>query len=137
MRTFLDSGVLIAAFQATKKESAAALAVLDDDRREFLTCDVVKLEVLPKPVFFKHKDEREFYEEIFARSESAPVTEALYAAAFDLATRYGLSAGDAFNLAAALDLGADEFVTTESSGKPMFRVKGLRVVSLHAAASSK
>ena len=137
MRTFLDSGVLIAAFQATKKESAAALAVLDDDRREFLTCDMVKIEVLPKPVFFKNKDEREFYEEIFARSESAPVNESLFTAAFDLAKSCGLSAGDAFNLTAAIALEADEFVTTETSSKPMFRVKGLRVVSLHAAAGSK
>jgi len=29
---------------------------------------------------------------------------------------------------------ADEFVTTERSGRPMFRVKEIKVVTLHAAA---
>lgn len=133
MKTFLDTGVLISAWHATKKESAAALAVIADESRQLVTCDLVKLEILPKPVFFKQKAELEFYAEIFDRSTSLPVTEELFEAAFELAQRHGLAAGDAFNLAAALAHGAEEFVTTETSGKAMFRVKQIRVVSLHAA----
>lgn len=51
-----------------------------------------------------------------------------------MAERYGLGAADAFNLASAIRLQADEFVTTERSGRPMFRVKEVKVVTLHAAA---
>src|SRR5487761_1943282 len=130
MKTFLDTGVLLSAWHATKKESAAALAVIAEKGRELLTCDMVRLELLPKPIFFKVKGEVEFYEEIFARCQSLPVTEKLYAAAFTLAQMHGLAAGDAFNLAAAIELGAEEFITTETSGKAMFRVRQLRVVSL-------
>ena len=51
-----------------------------------------------------------------------------------MAERYGLAAADAFNLASAIRMQADEFVTTERSGRPMFRVKEIKVVTLHAAA---
>ena len=47
----------------------------------------------------------------------------------------GLAAGDALNLAVAIELGAAEFVTTETTGKAMFRVKQIRVISLPAAGS--
>ena len=135
MKTFLDTGVLITAWRATRKESAAALAVITDESRKLLTCDIVKLELLPKPVFFRQKDEIEFYTEIFQRSESLAVTEKLYQSAWELATAHGLAAGDALNLAAAIELGADEFVTTETTGNALFRVKQIRVISLHAAGS--
>ena len=35
----------------------------------------------------------------------------------------------------ALRLTADEFITTETSGKALFRVAGLKVTSLHAVKS--
>lgn len=135
MKTFLDTGVLIAAWHATKQESTAALAVITDESRQLLTSEVVKLEILPKPIFFKQKDEVAFYREIFSRMESEPMTEALYADAYELAKTHGLAAGDAFNLAAAIRLQAKEFVTTEKPARAIFRVNQLRVVSLHAATS--
>jgi hypothetical protein len=44
--------------------------------------------------------------------------------------RHGLAAMDALRAAAALLLGADEFVTTEKPGKPIYRVDGLHVVHI-------
>ena len=44
----------------------------------------------------------------------------------------GLAAGDALNLASAIRQGADEFITSELPGKPMFRVPGIKVISLQA-----
>ena len=44
--------------------------------------------------------------------------------------RHGLAAMDALHAAAALLLGADEFVTTEKPGKPIYRVDGFQVISI-------
>jgi predicted nucleic acid-binding protein len=138
VRTFLDSGVLMTAWKiVNQREAELALSVIDDDARELLTSEMVRLELLPKAIFFKRAEEVTFYEEIFSRCESDPVDGALYASAFDFAKRYGLAAADAFNIASAVRLGAVEFVTTELPGKALFRVKETRVVTLHAAASLK
>jgi predicted nucleic acid-binding protein len=45
-------------------------------------------------------------------------------------TRDGLAAMDALHVAAALSVGAEEFVTREKKTKPMFRVSSLKVVSI-------
>ncbi len=137
MRTFLDSGVLLTAWKGRELDALAALRILDDDQREFVTSSMVKLELLPKPTFFKNTLELEFYSRHFeAVKAEAPLNEQLVAAAFKLAAKYGLASADALNLAAAIQLGAAEFITTEKPGKPMFRVGSLKVVSLHAAATS-
>ncbi len=103
-----------------------------DDHRESFACDNVKLELLPKPTFEKRRVEIEFYNEHFkSTAGSEPFSQELGAAALALAKRYGLSAGDALNLAAAIRQGAEEFITSELPGKPVFRVAGIRVVSLH------
>jgi hypothetical protein len=36
------------------------------------------------------------------------------------------------NLASAIRQGADEFITSELPGKPMFRVSGIKIISLHS-----
>ena len=131
MKSFLDSGVLMTAWKEAEKETA--LAVIEDTSRQLLTSELVRLELLPKPVYFMRHDEVAFYEKIFSRSQCDSMDAALYGSAFELARRYGLSAADAFNLAAAVRLAADEFVTTELPGKPMFRVKEVCVVTLRAA----
>lgn len=119
------------AWMGAEKESA--LAVIEDPSRRLLTSELVRLELLPKPVFFKRHAEVDFYEKIFSRSQCDRIDAPLYFSAFDLARRYGLSAADAFNLASAVRLAADEFVTTELPGKAMFRVKEVLVVTLHTA----
>jgi predicted nucleic acid-binding protein len=48
-----------------------------------------------------------------------------------LASQYGLAAMDALHVAAALELRADELITTESRSKPMHRVQVLKIVSIH------
>jgi hypothetical protein len=37
---------------------------------------------------------------------------------------------DALHLAAALSIGAEEFITTEKPTKPMFRVSSINVISI-------
>jgi hypothetical protein len=52
-------------------------------------------------------------------------------AAEELARQHGLAAVDALHLAAAIRQGAEEFITAEKPGKPMFRVRGITVKSIH------
>jgi predicted nucleic acid-binding protein len=136
VKTFLDSGVLLTAWRGEEAEMTAALSVIGDPARTFLTAETVKLELLPKPSFFKLSGELKFYGEFFSTVKAEePLTHELGQVAFALAKKHGLAAMDALNLAAAMRLGAQEFVTTETSNKPMFRVPGLKVVSLFAAGS--
>ena len=76
-RTFLDSGVLLTAWRG-KESCDQALAVMEDRSREFCTAQLVKLELLPKPAFFKQKLETEFYGTYFAQvKREEPLSEAL------------------------------------------------------------
>ena len=69
------------------------------------------------------------FEEIVA---SQPLDESLGNEAQRLAQRYGLAVVDALHIAAALRLGAREFYTSEKPGKPMFRMKELKMISLRS-----
>jgi predicted nucleic acid-binding protein len=135
VRTFLDSGVLLTAWKGREADAAAAERVMEDARREFVTCQMVKMELLPKPTFFRNADEVAFFKTHFDQIKAEePLSRELGEEAFALAAKHGLAAADALSMAAALRLGAQEFVTTETPGKPLFRVRGIRVTTLHAAA---
>ena len=113
-----------------------AIALMEDNSRKFVTCENVQLELLPKPTFEKRLTEVEFYNEHFDRVLGCePFSEALGKSAMALAKKYGLAAGDALNLAAAIRQDADEFVTSELPGKPLFRVRQIKVISLHSLLS--
>ena len=134
MKTFLDSGVLLTAWRG--REPEAALAVMEDPEREFYTSQLVKLELLPKPAFFKQAAEIEFYQTHFRMVKGEePLSSALGLKADELARQYGIAAVDALHLAAAMRLGAKEFVSAEKPGKPIFRVKGITVTSVYNQAA--
>jgi predicted nucleic acid-binding protein len=129
VKTFLDSGVLLTAWRG--RDAEAALAVMEDPRRQFYTSQLVKLELLPKPAFFKQEAEIEFYQTHFrAAKGEEPLSRELGQKAAELARQHGLAAVDALHLAAAIRQGVDEFITAEKPGKPMFRVRSIAVKSL-------
>ncbi|MGH7976076.1 MAG: type II toxin-antitoxin system VapC family toxin [Limisphaerales bacterium] len=129
--TYLDSGVLLAAWKPGQFHDAAML-VLSQDHRSFVTSQAVRLELLPKPAFERRRTELEFYHRYFAEAESdLPLNKELADEAQKLAERHGLAALDALHIAAAIRQGANEFITSELPGKPIFRVAGIKVVSLH------
>lgn len=131
-RTYVDAGVLIAGARSTDALSARALAYLGDPQRSFVSSVFVRLEVLPKPLYLKRQDEVAFYATFFgAVGAWAPITPELLEQAYSLAAIYGLSAFDALHAASALALYADELITTERPEKPIHRVAGLTVISLH------
>ena len=131
-RTFIDSGVLIAAATGRDVLLVRALAVLNAPEREFITSVFVRMEVLPKAVYFRRQDEVAFYETFFASAQCVPVSEALIAQAHSEACRAGLRALDALHIATAKTSGAEEFITTERPTTALFRVIGIRITSLRA-----
>jgi len=131
LRTFIDSGVLLAAFKAAGELAENALAVLGDAERRFVSSDFVRLELLPKPICYGNDAERLFYETFFANVEQLVQASALLVEAAEReAEAVGLSALDALHIAAAKQTACDEFVTAEKSTKPLFRVAGLRVTTI-------
>ncbi len=132
MKTFLDSGVLLKAWRG-EELAQVALDLLSDSRRQFISSQMVRLELLPKPRHEKRLREVAFYESFFADAEAIePLSAELGREAEALAARYGLSGPDALQIAAALRHVVQEFYTTEKSSQPMFRVQELKVISLHA-----
>jgi predicted nucleic acid-binding protein len=109
-----------------------ALTLLDDPERVFVTTDYVRLEVLPKPLYFRRETEAEFYEAFFAAAELVEVSQALVSAAFEEARHAGLAAMDALHVAAAKRASVDEFITVERPTRPVFRVAGLTVRTLES-----
>jgi hypothetical protein len=135
-RTFVDSGVLIAAATGNDELWAAAMAVLDDPDREFVSSDFVKLEVVPKAQYYRRTDEMAFYE-VFLRGtvNNVHASKRLVADAHTQAAAAGLAAMDALHVVAARQAGATEIVTAEKPEKPIFRVTSPRVHSIRPGGS--
>ncbi|CAK0781588.1 PIN domain-containing protein [Gammaproteobacteria bacterium] len=132
IKTYLDTNVLIAAFHSDRPSAKAAMRVMDDPRRAFMASQYLRMETLRKPMFYRREDEMEFMDTYFsAVSQWIPTDDDLVAKALELATQFDLGSMDALHAASALRGSAEEFVTMERHSKPLCRVPGLRVVSLH------
>ncbi len=129
-RTYVDANLLIAAWRACNNPGHHALMVLDDPHRTLLVSDALWLEVMPKPLYHQQLGEVAFYEAIFERAERIPWRLDTLNQAHALAQRHGIAAMDAIHLSMALAAGADEFVSGEKPGKPMFRITEIATVSL-------
>lgn len=130
IRTFLDAGILIAAVRGQEREAARALAILEDPERIFLTSAFLRMEVLPKAIYYRRPAEVALYERYFAQAHSIPVSEALIVQAYADACTFGLAALDALHLTFAKAGGAEEFITTENPTQPLFRVTGMSIKPL-------
>jgi hypothetical protein len=130
--TFVDSGVLItAARRQDLRLQQNALQILNDPNREFAASDVVQLEVIPKAVFVSNNDEFEFYRDFFAACQYWPDdNDRVIEEAMNQANAYGLNGMDALHIAAAILIGADEFVTTEKPSKSIHRAGSIAVISI-------
>jgi hypothetical protein len=131
-RTFIDSGVLIYAARGQGEIAAVALGILTDFNREFASSVFVKLEVLPKAIYNRQADEVEFYEQFFkAVAHWATDIDEIIRIAEKEANSSGLGPMDALHIAAAMSVGATEFVTTEKPEKSIHRTKSIKVTSIH------
>ncbi len=130
--TFVDSGVLIAAARGTDEVARLAMAILDDPGRTFASSAFVRLEVLPKALRHHRESEARFYETFFQSVNAwASIGEPLAEAAFLQARNFDLHAMDALHIAAALSVGAEEFITSERSEKPINKLTAITVRTIH------
>jgi predicted nucleic acid-binding protein len=130
IRTFFDSGVLIAGAKGIPAERAKALDMLRDPGRQFLTSPFLHLEVVPKAVFNKNRLEERFYEIYFRNAEWFHDSSAIVELARKECAKSGLNAMDGLHVAAAHLLRADEFVTTEKPAKSIYRSTLVKIVYL-------
>lgn len=126
--TFVDSGVLIAAFRGNERDSIAAFRILGDIGREFASSIFVRMEVFPKAVFHRHEREIQFYQAFFESVEHwCGFTDELLQTGLEEANRCGMGALDALHVVAAAQCGADELATTEKAGNPIHRTSLCKV----------
>jgi predicted nucleic acid-binding protein len=130
--TYLDSCFLIDAYRGSETMRRKALRILTDPDRDFASSEFVKLEVLPGPMFHKDQDEAEFHQAFFEEvSKWAACHDELIEVALKEAITSGvLGAVDALHVAAAAQLGCDEFVTSEGPDKPICRASLVKVTSI-------
>ncbi len=131
IKTYIDSGVLITFFRGSDELMVKAATILDAQNRVFVSSVFVKLEVLSKAIYHKQQDEVLFYETFFEACQLwADDLETIVELAQSLAKKYGLAALDALQVASAISVNADEFVTTEKLTKPLHRVSEIAVISI-------
>ena len=131
IRTFVDAGVLISATTGRDALFDRAWDILDDPERIFLTSEFVRLEVLPKAIYFHWQDELDVYENFFTSiAEIIPFSDGLLTQAHLEARSVGLGALNALHVAAAKLGSAEEFVTTERLTAALFRVVGLKITTI-------
>lgn len=132
IRTFIDAGVLIYAARSQGDLAERALQILEDDNREFCSSIFLKLEVLPKALYNRQSSEVKFYETFFdAVTYWATDINTIIEMAYQESSQYGLGAMDALHIAAAVSLGATEFITNEKREKSIHRTHRIKVISIH------
>lgn len=132
IRTFIDSGVLIAAARGNSVVAEQALEVLADPELEFVSSIFLKMEVLPKAIYHGQQVEKEFYDDFFDLVISwAAITDRLIQEAYQEASQSGLGAMDAFHVVAALSLGAEQLITSEKLTSSIHRTDRIKIISIH------
>lgn len=135
MRTFVDACVLIAACQGAPEVAARMFEILNDESREFVVSDFLKLEVIPKPTFHKFDKQVAFYNEFFKSAiTNVSPSNGITATALEFACKYDLEAMDAIHVGVATQAKVEEFITLEKPERPINRVKDIRVISLYQPA---
>lgn len=129
-RVYLDSSVLLAAFRAQEPLAKKAFDVIDSPEVSLVVSDAVRLELLPKAVYYKNSQEVDFYQSIFQNAQNLEWSTDALKDAQKLAETYGLSAMDAIHIAHAKEAQVDEFVTAEKKTSPIFRVTSLTIKSI-------
>lgn len=136
MKTYLDTNILIAAFQGKDTEIVKTITdIQNDSDREFIGSDFLRLELLPKPTFHRQQSEIEFmWEFLNGTDENVTISDKITQRAIELAGRYNLQPMDALHISAAIYARAEEFITLENPDKPMCKIPedeiGLKVYSL-------
>lgn len=129
--TYVDADVLIAAARGNNELHEKAMAILDDPAREFVASDFLRLEVLPKAIYNKFKDEADFYEAFFeAVSIWAKDLPTIVSDSYEQAKKYGLNALDSLHVASVVVSRADELITGEKPTTRLNTVSSVKVITI-------
>ncbi|AFY48923.1 putative nucleic acid-binding protein, contains PIN domain [Nostoc sp. PCC 7524] len=132
IRTFLDSGVLIYAARGVGSIAEKALEIIEDPQRDFASSIFLKFEVLPKAIYNQQVSEIKFYEVFFdSVTYWANDIDQIIQRAYQQASQSGLGVMDALHIAAAISVGATEFITNEKPEKSIHRTKSIKVISIY------
>ena len=130
-RTYVDTGVLIAAARGSGRLFDRAFTILTDPNREFVSRDYVRFEIIPKPTYFSRESEIRFYEEFFSLAATwCPFNKSDLDAAFKEACLSGLGPLDSVHVVLAAQTGCEELVTSEKVEKSIHRTKLVKVVTI-------
>lgn len=135
MRTYLDTNILITAFRGQDQKIINEIyGILEDSEREFIGNDVLRLELLPKPTFYKKQSEVQFMQAFLDETENINISDKITQKAIELAGHYDLQPMDALHISAAIYAKVEEFITLEKPDKPMCKIPkeeiGLKIYSL-------
>jgi predicted nucleic acid-binding protein len=129
--TYLDSNVLIAAASETDARVEAAIAVLFDAKRKFISSIFQSVEVLPSARRNRRKSEMELYEYFFQSARTSPRDyDEVGRLACQIIEQHAISSMDALHLASALSVGAEQLVTLESPRKGIAKTGLIEVLCL-------
>lgn len=132
IRTFLDSGVLIAATRGKPADMRAAGSLLADPGRVFLSSPFLELEILPHAQRCGTPAQLRLLKTYLETAESIPVCAPILESARSILLSHPLQLADALHLAAARLLRADAFITTERPSRPIFSTTYLPVLALRS-----
>ncbi len=126
--TFVDTGVLLAAYRGEPQQREPSLAILSDPLRSFVASEFLYMETMPKAIYHRNKREIAFYRAYFDKVHIfINDVEAIVSVALDQCERCGLAAMDAMHIAAAYLAGAEVLLTLERTEKPIYRTSLVRV----------
>jgi len=87
---------------------------------------------LPKAIYHQQSSEIKFYETFFdAVIYWANDINTIIEQAYRESSQFGLGAMDALHIAAAVSVGATEFITNEKPQKSIHRTRSIKVISIH------
>jgi predicted nucleic acid-binding protein len=129
MLTYMDSGILIALTTQNPPRRASQVAnLLGDPNRTFVSSDVLKIEVFPKPTFFRETFSILLLKNFFSICvKHIEISQDLYQKAYAEACKGGLSGMDALHIVSAHEAGAVELITTEKPTKAMYQTTLVKV----------
>ncbi len=138
IRTFIDAGVLIYAARSQGELAERAFQIIEDKNREFASSIFLKLEVLPKAIYNQQTSEVKFYETFFDEvSYWATDLDSIIQAAYKESSQFGLGAMDALHVAAAVSVGAIEFITNEKPEKSIHRTPSIKIISIYPSSNNR
>lgn len=137
VRVFLDSGILIGAFNGEPEVRDGAIVVLSNPSLEFWYNPLLKLEVTLQPTFRRRRVELEFYEDYFRSANCFGDLDRMLEVGSEEAARHGIAVVDALHVASASLSHCAALITTEKSTKPIFRTKLVKVLGVSSARATQ